>query len=194
MNDWRALPAFPLRHHGELTAALALEGVRDFQAAARWVHELPYGRNVDRSDHRLVLTERRGTCSTKHALLAALAAEQALPVRLVLGIFEMHEGNTPGVGPVLARYGLARVPEAHCLLKHDGRRIDVTRVAVPPAEPRVFLHEEEIVPAQIGRYKVERHQRFLRDWVVRAVPPLGCGWETVWRAREECIAALSRAA
>ena len=61
-----------------------------------------------------VLTEGCGTCSSKHALLAGLAAAQRLPVALMLGIYLMNERNTPGIGPVLARYGLAEIPEAHC--------------------------------------------------------------------------------
>jgi hypothetical protein len=45
-----------------------------------------------------VHTEGRGTCSTKHALLAELATEQRLPVALVLGIYLMNERNTPSGG------------------------------------------------------------------------------------------------
>jgi hypothetical protein len=45
----------------------------------------------------------------------------------------MHEHNTPGVGEVLARYGLLSLPEAHCYLMYNGMRIDVTRSGT--AEP-----------------------------------------------------------
>jgi hypothetical protein len=82
-----------------------------------------------------VLTEGRSTCSTKHALLAELATEQHLPVALMLGIYLMSERNTPGVGSVLTRHGLAEIPEAHCYLMHDGVRIDVTRETTAPSEP-----------------------------------------------------------
>ncbi|MEO8071760.1 MAG: hypothetical protein ABI686_00790 [Acidobacteriota bacterium] len=56
---------------------------------------MPYGRNSNRADFNLVLKENRGMCATKHALLAALAAEHNQPVFLTLGIYEMNEGNTP---------------------------------------------------------------------------------------------------
>ena len=39
---------------------------------------------------RSVLSAGKGTCSTKHALLAAVASEQNIPVALTLGIYEMH--------------------------------------------------------------------------------------------------------
>ena len=135
-----------------------------------------------------------GTCSTKHALLAALAHEQALPVVLMLGIYAMHERNTPGVGAVLARSGLTSLPEAHCYLMYAGLRIDVTRAGADPAEPiSQFLREEAILPAQIGAYKMTLHRQWLLDWVSHNRKVLGgLSFEDVWRIREACIAALAQ--
>ena len=116
----------------------------------------------------IVRTEKRGTCSTKHALLRRLAIEQNLDIALVLGIYEMSEQNTPGGGVVLAKYGLAILPEAHCYLRMAGKRIDVTRAAYRGlAEPIAdFLHEEEIDPTQIPNYKTEIHKqsRSISPW------------------------------
>lgn len=111
LHTWTALPAVVLQRPGQVSDGFAAANIDDFGAAARWVHQLPYGRNADRSDYRLVMTERRGTCSTKHALLARLAEEQAIPVFLTLGMFEMDGANTPGVEPVLRRYGLHACPK-----------------------------------------------------------------------------------
>ncbi|MDQ4127000.1 MAG: hypothetical protein M3151_03470, partial [Actinomycetota bacterium] len=121
------LPNFALDGRGRLDTAFFAIGARDYHAAARHVRRLPYGRNSDRADYGLVLEEGRGTCSTKHALLAALARDYGLPVELRLGVYEMDGRNTPGVGPVLARYGLDGVPEAHCYLAYRGARVDLTR-------------------------------------------------------------------
>jgi hypothetical protein len=190
MRSWDALPDARFTASGETTSQFVALGIDGFQSAARFVHQLPYGRNCDRADFRLVLPEHRGTCSTKHALLAALAAEQQLPVHLTLGIYEMSERNTPGVGAVLDKNGIAFVPEAHCYLTYNGIRIDVTReVAAAQESITRFLHEETIAPAQIGAYKVAMHQAWMRDWVARAMPDRD--WQSVWKIREECIAALS---
>jgi hypothetical protein len=116
------LPDFALdagRTLGREFVTLELGGYCD---AARHASSLPNGRNSDRSDWRLVLKEGRGTCSTKHALLAELARENGRHVALVLAIYEMDEANTPGVGAVLERHGLPCVPEAHCYLAHEGAR------------------------------------------------------------------------
>ncbi len=179
------LPDFRLRPDGDVASGFAALGLNDFRAAACHVRDLPYGRNSDRSDYGLVLDEARGTCSTKHALLAVLAREHEAPVELKLGIYLMNGRNTPGVGAVLRRHGLGGLPEAHCYLAYRGTRVDVTR---PRARlPAPFLREETIVPEQIGAYKVEAHRDFLGNWATeRGLDPA-----LLWLAREECISALS---
>jgi hypothetical protein len=128
------LPAMPLRGDGPATARFRAVGAVDFTAAARHLLRVPYGRISDRRRFWLVLDEGRGTCSTKHALLATLAEEQDIDVQLVLAIYEMSERNTPGVGAVLDRHGLDCIPEAHCFLRYRGERIDITGVPAG-AEP-----------------------------------------------------------
>jgi hypothetical protein len=194
MRSWNSLPPSLLKPSGDATKMFLELGVNDYRAAARFVNRLPYGRNSSRVDTLAVLREGHGTCSTKHALLKQLASEQDLAIALMIGIYEMTERNTPGIGQVLAKYKLACVPEAHCYLRYGGNRIDVTRAFEgAPAEPiSRFLHEEEIEPVQVGDYKVDLHQRFVRNWLMKnAGISGGCAFEEIWRIREECIAALS---
>lgn len=179
------LPDFSLSASSFVGGLFLTRGLTTLREAALHVHDLPYGRNSDRSDWRLVLPEERGTCSTKHALLAELAREHDFPVELRIGIYEMDPENTPGVGGVLEKHGLDHIPEAHCYLVYEDERIDVTNagtVGIPE-----FLYEEEISPGQIGAHKIEVHQRFLKDWAW----DLNLDFEYVWQVREECIAALS---
>jgi hypothetical protein len=180
------LPDFALDAERPLGARFAALDIRNYRSAARHVRSLPYGRNSDRSDWGLVLNEGRGMCFTKHALLAELARENGRRGALVLGVYEMDGINTPGVGAVLKHEGLRRVPEAHCYLVHGGARVDLTRQGGEGQIQR-FLYEEEIEPRQIGEYKVEAHKKFVRRWAEeRGLDP-----GHVWRAREECIAALA---
>ncbi|HUY37468.1 MAG TPA: hypothetical protein VMV13_01490 [Candidatus Binataceae bacterium] len=194
MKSWDALPDRALADAGEITRAFVSAGANDFRAAARYVHALPYGRNSSRTDPQIVMRERRGTCSTKHALLARLAVEQRFEIALVIGIYRMSERNTPGVGRVLAANGLEYLPEAHCYLRYRANRIDVTReIAGVSAEPIArFLHEEEISPEQIGDYKVALHQRWIREWIASPDAPRRLGFDELWKIREACIAALGQ--
>lgn len=193
MEPWSFLPDAPLEAPGPASEGFRAIGCGCYRSAARHVSRLPYGRNSDRADHRLVLREGRGTCSTKHALLAAVALEQDLPVSLTIGIYDMDEANTPGVGRVLSAHGLGSLPEAHCYLRYGGRRVDVTRPGTPPAGVGLrFDPEWTIAPGQIGAHKVALHQRHLRAWL-RARPELPYSFEELWRIRESCIVALADA-
>jgi hypothetical protein len=182
------LPDFALDDGRPLGREFAALGLGSYREAARYVRSLPYGRNTDRSDWRLVLKEGRGACSTKHALLAELARENGRHVALMLGIYEMCEDNTPGIGAVLERHGLPCIPDAHCYLAHEGTRVDLTREVEGTEYIERFLHEEEIYPRQIGEYKVRAHRGFVRRWAMER----GRNPERVWRVRERCIAALER--
>ncbi|NOT56713.1 MAG: hypothetical protein HOP18_19110 [Deltaproteobacteria bacterium] len=194
MHSWEMLPRDVLQSKGPMSLEFLARGIADFRASGRYLHALPYGRTANRADFRSVLHEGKGTCSTKHALLAALAGEQGIPVVLTLGLYAMSERNTPGVGMVLSGHGLECLPEAHCYVTYDGKRIDITRSGVEPAEPiSQFLHEEAIVPEQIGDYKVTLHRRFMRQWVHDHTETVkGRSFEEVWRIREACISALAQ--
>jgi hypothetical protein len=193
MHSWEALDPISFKPEGAVTAAFLHIGNEDLRSAAKWVRCLPYARNSRPDDPLIVLTEERGTCSTKHALLRRLAIEQNFDIALVLGIYEMTEQNTPGVGDILRKYELVTLPEAHCYLRMAGRRIDVTRAVdqVPLAAISRFLHEEDIEPAQITDYKIALHRQFLLKWIADNNGLGARSLADLWRIREECIAGLS---
>ena len=173
MESWRILPETPLDAPGPASEAFRQIGCGSYRSAARHLHELPYGRNSDRASYLLVLSERRGTCSTKHALLAAVACEQNLPIALTIGIYDMTEANTPGVGRVLSAHGLESLPEAHCYLTYAGRRVDITRSGVSPQSAILHFHEEwAIEPPQIGAHKLALHHHYLRGVAPRTATTL----------------------
>lgn len=157
-----------------------------FHAAVGWVHALPYGRNADRANYGRVLVEQRGTCSTKHALLAALAREEQVHVPLRIGIYLMDEMNTPGIGETLRSRGFSSIPEAHCVLVAGRERVDVT---FPNSSGRCterFIAERDIEPEEIGAVKLAWHRDFVERWArAERLDP-----DAVWSAREACIAAL----
>jgi len=191
MQPLEALPNAALAGGGPVTAAFRRAGIADFHGAARHLLALPYGRISNRARLGLVLEEGRGTCSSKHALLAELAGEVGLDVRLILGIFEMSARTHPELTAILDRHGLEYVPEAHCYVRHGDNRIDITRRPATPGAPiERFLHEETITPAQTASYKVEVHRRFLSGWIARTARVRTRSLEDIWRVREECIAAL----
>lgn len=175
-------PLSHLLHRKELTT---------WTEAIKYVLALPYGRNSSKSDLSFVVKEGKGTCSTKHAFLKAIADENGIEhVDLVLCIYLMTERNTPCILPVLSEHQLDGIPEAHCYLRIEGNSVDVT---TPNADlTRILpdkLEEELIQPHQIGEYKIKTHRRFIERWIESS--EIDYSVETLWQIREKCIAQLS---
>ena len=186
MASYQIIPDKIIHRQGPISKAFTDKGINSFHDACGYILQLPYGRTSDKSDWTLVLIEGRGTCSTKHALIAALAAELELDAHLMLGIYPMKESNTPGVGKVLDNSEYDFLAEAHCYLEYKGERIDITGLPSPNAEPiDEIILEERIIPAQIGKYKEDFHQNYIKQWAGESK------FSEIWSLREACIKALS---
>lgn len=153
------------------------------------VKSLPYGRNSNRADYTLVPIEKKGSCSTKHAYIQGIANNNGWKnVRLMLCIYMMTPKNTAAIAPVLNKYKLKKIPEAHTYLEIDGNIIDVTGLADSETSFETsIIHKEEIQPNQIGDYKINWHKQFLIDWAEST----NYTAEELWAIREECIHLLS---
>lgn len=180
---------FQISGGSELNERVLALGFRSFERLAEHVRSLPYGRTVDTADLLAVLQERRGTCSAKHRLLAAVAQDCGhSQVQLVVGIYEMSEDNTRGVEAVLSAASLASIPEAHCYLSVDGERLDFT--GLPPAASSPFaslLAEYVVSPSTLPQAKVALHRQAIAAWSRTR----GISEESAWATREACIAALA---
>ena len=189
----RLLPNFDIFNRGKLSFEFLHRGFRDFYSAIDYVQSLDYGRPSDKTKLELVLVEERGSCSTKHALIIELARENGLKdLELVLGIYKMDENNTRGVEPILRKYGLSYIPEAHCYIRYENNRFDFTSDNLGITSPFDSLFEETtILPAQIYDYKTEYHRGFLKNWIKNNKLPGRWNFEKLWTAREECIKELS---
>ena len=64
MQSWHALPCALLQRTGDISRKFVAQGVHTYRDAGRYVHHLPYGRNTDRANFRLVLDEARAVPST----------------------------------------------------------------------------------------------------------------------------------
>lgn len=188
----KTLPNFDIRPKGKVSDAFLLLGINDFHQAVEFVGHLPYGRNTNGAEYKIVLSERKGTCSTKHALLSALCIEQGEEeIKLFTGIYEMNQNNTPGVGNVLRKYGLKSIPEAHCYLKYKNCRFDFTRLGVQGEPIEDFLVEEQLEPSQIGDFKKDFHRSYIPIWLINQELNQKFDLDSLWKVREECIKELS---
>ena len=185
------IPQFQIESEASLSQMCHSLGIKDFQQAVQYIFKLPYRRNASKEDLTLVFSEKCGVCSTKHAALAALALENGFTdLKLIVGIYQMNEKNTQGVGKVLENTNLEYMPEAHTYLVFEKNRIDITReVEVETSPFECLLLEKEIQPNQIGKYKVNLHRAFLEKW--KTEQKIDYSLEELWKIREDCIQALS---
>jgi hypothetical protein len=155
-----------------------------------WVSLLPYGRNSDRSSFIKILSERRGTCSTKHAFIARLAEEQNIEIDLYVGIYGMNQTNTPFLEDTLHRFGLVCLPEAHCYLGFDGFRFDLTFSNQPQLMSLNILTEMKILPHEIGEFKLSFHKDFIKQWIAKE--KIDLSFDALWSIREMCISRIEK--
>lgn len=163
----------------------------NFEALLEQVRNIPYGRNSNRQDFSLVITENKGTCSSKHAFLKDFADKNNIPnVDLIIGIYKMSETNTK-IGATLSDYNIEYLPEAHCYLKINGAVIDVTNSNADFSKIEdSILAEITITPNQVSEYKIEYHKSFLKNWIIQNNIPFT--FEQIWDIREKCIDNLSK--
>jgi hypothetical protein len=185
-------PDFDIQAAGNISKEFIKRSIFTFAEAALFVRQLPYGRNADKYDAGAIFANNCGTCSTKHALLKSLAAENGTgTLKLFIGIYKMNGTNTPAVAATLLKHGLAYIPEAHCYLKHNGHILDYTKANAKAADFADDLLEEiEILPEQITDFKVACHKNYIAAWLssnrqITFTPA------EVWAIREQCIKALS---
>jgi hypothetical protein len=180
---------FPIESAGPLSRDARSRGYRQFAVLAEAVRSLPYGRPRDPEDLLAVLEEARGTCSSKHRYLAALAHECGhTEVKLMLGLYAMSDKNTPGVGAALGAAGIEAIPEAHCYLMCGERRFDYTGLPSGGTSPfESLLDERPISPRDLPSVKSTYHRGAVADWARgRGIDP-----DSAWALREKCIKLLA---
>jgi hypothetical protein len=163
----------------------------EFKELIDKVKNLPYGRNANRYDFSLVISENKGTCSSKHAFLKDFADKNEIEnVKLYIGIFKMSEANTPKLGDLLLRNNIEYIPEAHCYLKINQIPVDATTSdSFYDKIKQDIMEEIEIIPNQVSDFKVEYHKAFLKKWIKETNQ--NNTFEEIWKIREQCIEKLS---
>ena len=162
----------------------------NFQELIEFVKHIPYGRNSNREDFSLVISENKGTCSSKHAFLKDFASKNYIPnVKLIIGIYKMSESNTK-INKILSENSLNYIPEAHCYLKIDGTIVDVTSKESNFESIRnAIIEEVEIETYQVAEFKIKYHQDFIKKWIDEN--SIKQTFDEIWNIREQCIKQLS---
>ena len=184
---------FKIENNGIVSEYFQKLNIYDFESAANFIAHLPYHRNKDKTHILCVFEELAGTSSTKHAVLRKLALENhQKDFKLMLGIFKMNGSNNRKITPILEKYSLKEIPEAHNYLKIENQIFDFTRKNSKPEDFINDLIEEiEIQPEQIIDFKIKYHKNFLKKYL-KENPQIPYNLDEFWKIREECIAELQK--
>jgi hypothetical protein len=186
------LPEGEIGESGPVSRVFRDLGITSFHGACRHVHRLPYGYNSDRNDGMILFKEGKGSCTTKHAVVATLARELGLPVVKQVGIYAMTEAIVTGTDAILARFGLPYLPMVHCFLSAAAGRVDLTEGNRNGKNTAIdaFLFTRTVTPNISGRDEYRLYRRALTDHVLTRPELAGTALKTILHAREAGLSLL----
>lgn len=182
----------PLNSNDPLTTLVREKLISNWSELLDFTKDLPYGRNINRYDYSLVLNQMKGSCSSKHSFLKKVADLNKIEnVKLILGLYKMNHLNTPKIELTIIESGLEYIPEAHCYLRLNNERIDLTTTNTSMEHiTNDLLEEIEIKPEQVNTFKVEFHKNYLKKWIRES--SITMSLDKVWEVREVCIKKLEK--
>ncbi len=192
MESYSVFPNKSIEAAGPVSRTFIDLGADDFASACRYVHELPYGYNSDRDDLMILFKEKMGSCTTKHAVIATLAAEMGIPVHKYVGVYAMTETLVTGTGGILERYELPYLPMVHCFLVYKDHRVDLSEGNRNGKNGPIddFLYMAKVGPNIPGKDEYRLYRNALKSHVLPLNEFSGVDLKTVLKAREEGIVLL----
>jgi len=192
MDNLNVFPEKAIIGTGSVSQAVLALGIRSFLDACRYVHELPYGYNSDRDDLMILFKEKMGTCTTKHAVIATLAAELGLAITKSVGVYAMTEAIVTGTDKILAEYGLPYVPMIHCFLEHGNYRVDLTEGNRNGKNRPIddFLYTDRVAATISAKDEYMIYRKALSEVILKRDELKGADIKRILHAREEGLKLL----
>ena len=192
MDKFTVFPNAAITASGPVSDKFLSLRINGFIDACRYVQALPYGYNTDRDDLMILFKEKLGSCTTKHAVIATLAAESGLSIEKAVGIYAMTEKIVTDADKILDRYGLPYVPMLHCFLVYGDHRVDLTEGNNNGKRRSIedFLYIEKVIPNISAKDEYLLYRRALKDYILIKNEMNGIDLKIILKAREEGLTLL----
>ena len=192
MEHYTVFPDKSIADRGPIARTFLNMGIDDFHNACRYVHELPYGYNSDRDDPMILFNENKGSCTTKHAVIATLAAELEISIDKHIGIYAMNEAIVTGTQKILDRYRLPYLPMVHCFLVFEGHRVDLSEGNRNGKNGPIddFLYMQKVAANIPGKDEYLLYRKALGAVILPRSELHGVNMKTILKAREEGLSLL----
>jgi hypothetical protein len=192
MDPIETLPESGITPVGIISKEFLKMNISSFHSACAYVHSMPYGYNAHRDDLMSLFNEGKGTCTTKHAVIASLAVELGLPVHKHVGIYAMTEALVSGANTILRKYTLPYLPMVHCYLVHESHRVDLTEGNANGKNGSIeeFFFSEKVSPIILAKEEYLLYRNVLKNQILTRRELDGVSIKTILQAREEGLALL----
>ena len=192
MDKFTVFPNATIKAAGPVSNKFLNLGINGFIDACRYVYDLPYGYNSDRDDLMILFKQEMGSCTTKHAVVATLAAESGLPIEKAIGIYAMTEEIVSGAGKILDTFGLPYLPMLHCFLVYGDHRVDLTEGNDNGKKRSIedFLYTKKVIPNIPAKDEYLLYRKALSDFILIKNELKGIDLKKILKAREEGLALL----
>lgn len=192
MDTFDKLPDAEIVASGVISKRFLELGITSFKEACLYVHNIEYGYNSDKDDKMILFKENRGSCTTKHGVIAKLAEEHNIPLYKKVGIYKLTEDIATGTGKILGKYNIPYVPMIHCFLIYEKYRFDITEGNNNGKNTSIeeFIHDEKVIPFILIKDEYLLFKRVLEEKIMTSPEMDGIEKRTLLKAREEAIKLL----
>jgi hypothetical protein len=194
MDSYINLPDAIIKTSGKISKKFLELGIKSFKEACEYISNVEYGYNTNYDDDMILFKENKGTCTTKHAVIAALAEELNIPLFKYVGIYKFTEEISTGANELLKKYHIPYVPMIHCFLVYDQYRFDLTEGNNNGKKTTIedFIHKEKVEPFISRKDEYLILKRVLKEIILSSEEMKGIKEKTLLKAREESIILLKK--
>jgi len=194
MDKLTVFPNKSLSNAGIISSKFLSLGIRSFIQACQYVQELPYGYNSNRDDLLILFKENKGTCTTKHAVIATLAIELNLSIEKSIGIYAMTEEIVTGTDEILEKYHLPYVPMIHCFLVYGQYWVDLSEGNNNGKNRSIeeFLYTQRVEPNISEKAEYLLYRKALKDHILNRKEMEGVEIIKILHAREQGLQLLKK--
>lgn len=192
MDSYENLPDGEIKPVGELSKTFLDLGIKTFNDACNYVHNIDYGYNTNYEDKMIFFKEKKGSCTTKHAVIAGLAQELSIPLYKHVCVYKFTEEITTGVQEILNKYEIPYVPMVHCFLVYKNYRFDLTEGNFNGKKKHIdeYIYSEKVEPFISQKDEYLLFKKVLKEKILPSKEMKGIAEKTLLKAREESITLL----
>lgn len=192
MHSYDNLPDKEITAKGMMSEKFLELGIRTLKEACMYVHKIPYGYNSDKDNEMILFIENKGSCTTKHGVIAKLAEELAIPLHKKVGIYKLTEEITAGAEQIMEKYQVPFIPMVHCFLEYKEYWFDLTEGNNNGKKKPIdeFIHEEKVIPFISRKDEYLLFRKVLNEKIMKMPEIQGIDKRTLLKAREEGIKLL----